>query len=499
MSNMVLPFRRHRTRQPANNVALNPGIPAPSSVFVPGLGDLLGKTPAVKPDGVTRNGRAWVLTNGIAERRVLNSSSGFFNATECSFLVIKEYRGTLGTGDGAGVVALGGALTKRCAFYFGSSGNVYFDFGGAANGTTRVSGTTNTAAGKTSVFLATTGPRGMRLFENGRLIGSNAASPVRTVDAALAFGLGDCYAGTSGNSAYTLAVPWNVQLPDELAGSISANPWQIFAPAKRVLFAPVSAGSSALAAAGAAQAGGSANLAAQVVLAAVGIAAASGSAGLSVAIPLSAVGFAVSSGTANAVATVTIAAAGFAQAAGSAGLSAALLLQGAGAAQAAGNAALAAQLNALASGAAQAAGSANLSGGAAGALNAAGQAQASGSAVLNVTVTLNATGGSQASGSANLSGGAPGQIAAGGGAQAGGSAQVVATVAISAAGYAQAMASGQLSIQIPLTAFGGAISAGSGVLTLVPDVVIEGVSEMLRVPGRRSLLVAPGRRFDLRV
>ena len=362
--------------------------------------------------------------------------------------MIKEYRGTLGTGDGAGVVALGGALTKRGAFYFGSSGNVYFDFGGATNGTTRVSGTTNTSAGKTSVFLATTGPRGMRLFENGRLIGSNAASPVRTIDAALAFGLGDCYAGTSGNSAYTLAVPWNVQLPDELAGSISANPWQIFAPAKRVLFAPASAGSSALAAAGAAQAGGSANLAAQVALAAVGVAAVSGSAGLTVAVPLSAVGFAVSGGTANAVATVTISAAGLAQAVGSA----------------------------------------NLSGGAAGALDAAGQAQASGSAALNVTVTINATGSSYASGSANLSGGAPGQISASGGAQAGGSAQLKASVTISAAGYAQAMASGQLSIQIPLTAFGGAIAAGSA------NLIQPGAS---MTPDEKFTLTAAARNYTL--
>lgn len=240
---MALLRQVQRNSQPCKNSALNPGIPSPYSVFVPGIGDLLGKSPAVKPDGVTRNGRAWVLTNSAAERRVLNSSSGFFNATECSFLVVKEYRGTLGTGDGAGVVALGASLTKRGALYFGTAGNVYFDFGGATNGVTRVSGTTSTSAGKTSVFLATTGPRGMRLFENGRLIGSNAASPVRTVDSALAFGLGDCYAGTSGNSAYTLAVPWNVQLSDELARSISENPWQIFAPAKRVLFAPASAGS----------------------------------------------------------------------------------------------------------------------------------------------------------------------------------------------------------------------------------------------------------------
>lgn len=134
-------------------------------------------------------------------------------------------------------------------------------------------------------------------------------------------------------------------------------------------------------------------------LAAVGISTADGSATPSVNIPLSAAGFSVSGGGANALATITISAAGLAQAAGS--------------------------------------------------------------ATLNITVALNATGSSQSSGSANLSGGAPGQVSASGGAQAGGSAQIKATVSISAAGYAQAMASGQLSIHIPLSAFGGAVSAGT--------------------------------------
>jgi len=160
-------------------------------------------------------------------------------------------------------------------------------------------------------------------------------------------------------------------------------------------------------------------------LAAVGISTADGSATPSVNIPLSAAGFSVSGGGANALATITISAAGLAQAAGS--------------------------------------------------------------ATLNITVALNATGSSQSSGSANLSGGAPGQVSASGGAQAGGSAQIKATVSISAAGYAQAMASGQLSIQIPLSAFGGAISAGSAHLVDVGGSLI-----LTRAPaGAGPLVIKP--------
>lgn len=237
-----------------------------------------------------------------------------------------------------------------------------------------------------------------------------------------------------------------------LSGDVPENPWGIFRR-RRHLFPSVGSGASALNASGTAQAGGTADLTAQVALEAVGIATASGSAGLTVAVPLSAVGFAVSSGTANAVATVTITAAGFAQAAGSAGLSAALLLQGAGAAQAAGNAALAAQLNALASGAAQASGTANLSGGAPGELSASDGAVASGTAVLSVTVGLTASGSGVASGMASLSGGAAGQVAAVGGAQSGGSAVLRATVSLTAAGFVQAMGAGYLTLSLPFSGF----------------------------------------------
>lgn len=235
----------------------------------------------------------------------------------------------------------------------------------------------------------------------------------------------------------------------EKAKSLSDNPWQILAPRETHIFVPVSAGGGSTlnaAATGGAVAGGSASLAAQVALSGVGVSTADGSATAAVSIPLAAAGFAVSSGTASAVATVTVSAAGLAQAAGTA----------------------------------------NLSGGAAGSIGATGQAQASGSALLNITVTLNATGSSQSSGSANLSGGAPGQVAASGGAQAGGSAQIKATVSISAAGYAQAMASGQLSIQIPLSAFGGAISAGSAHLVDVGGSLI-----LTRAPAGQGPIALP--------
>ena len=504
----MLPYRRKRLQQPQGMSSIDWSNPITQGLAIAvmpnanGARELTLSTPSAKVGSPS---------NSVGSRGVASIGSGganYFTFTDYDkydlvgpITVIAVVDGISG-GVSGGYLSKGPIDTANTPFFFGRSGSIVSLSRGGASDYQRFNTTnTVTAPDAPCVFGVTqNGVLGSgatcNYYLNGVTPGSSAGGGMANTVAA-ANALPVRFAGTK-EKVY-LALAFNRVLSGAEIKSLSDNPWQIFAPLRRHLYVPATSGVLNAAADGAAQSGGSANIATQVALAAVGLSSASGSAGLSTAIPLSAAGFAVSGGTANAVATVRISAAGLAQASGSAGLSAAVLLQGAGAAQAAGNAALAAQLNALASGAAQAAGSANLSGGAAGALNAAGQAQASGSAVLNVTVTLNATGGSQASGSANLSGGAPGQIAAGGGAQAGGSAQVVATVAISAAGYAQAMASGQLSIQIPLTAFGGAISAGSGVLTLVPDVVIEGVSEMLRVPGRRSLLVAPGRRFDLRV
>ena len=376
-------------------------------------------------------------SNSVGSRGVASIGSGganYFTFTDYDkydlvgpITVIAVVDGISG-GVSGGYLSKGPIDTANTPFFFGRSGSIVSLSRGGASDYQRFNTTnTVTAPDAPCVFGVTqNGVLGSgatcNYYLNGVTPGSSAGGGMANTVAA-ANALPVRFAGTK-EKVY-LALAFNRVLSGAEIKSLSDNPWQIFAPLRRHLYVPATSGVLNASASGLAQAGGSANIATQVALAAVGLSSASGSAGASVAVPLSAVGFAVSDGTANAVATVTISAAGLAQAVGSA----------------------------------------NLSGGAAGALDAAGQAQASGSATLNVTITLNATGGSQASGSASLSGGAPGQIAAVGGAQAGGSAQVVAMVAISAAGYAQAMASGQLSIQIPLTAFGGAIAAGSAHLT----------------------------------
>jgi len=266
----------------------------------------------------------------------------------------------------------------------------------------------------------------------------------------------------SSDSAYLLARWVNVTHTDAEIRSLLDNPWQIIGRRERRTFIAIGAGGNTLnaTATGGAAASGAATLEAQIALAAVGVALAGGAAQAGVSVPLSAAGIAVSGGSATGTATVQVSAAGLAQAAGQAGLSASVLLAAAGAAQSSGNASLAAQLAALASGSAEAGGAANLTGGAPGEISAAGSALSSGAAALSVTVQLAATGTAQAAGSATGTATAPGQIAATGSAQAAGGATVSVTVQLTAAGFVQAMGVGQFSVHIPITASGGAISAG---------------------------------------
>lgn len=58
-----------------------------------------------------------------------------------------------------------------------SDGKIYWDFGGFAEGTTRLS-----VAGQTferAIWVFTTGPRGMEIWKNGIKVASNAANPTR--------------------------------------------------------------------------------------------------------------------------------------------------------------------------------------------------------------------------------------------------------------------------------------------------------------------------------
>jgi len=360
--------------------------------------------------------------------------------------------------------------------------------------------------GKTHCWVAGNGPSNGYIFRDG--VKQTLSSSMRM--STFASGSQKLRIGNMADDATTtypcddplyLVIVVDGLLPEDRAASASANPWQFIEGSQDVSLLKLLAAGGTLnaSAAGSDTASGSADIAAQVALAGIGVSSVSGTAVASASIPLSAAGLSLAGGGASATASITLGAAALAEAAGQAGISASVLLAGAGAALAAGNAELAARLQALAAGGGQAGGSANLTGGAPGTLSATGGNEAGGQAVLTVTVGLQATGTGQASGTANGQANAPGQIQAIGGAMAGGSAIASAVVALTAAGFVQAMGQGEWTTTVPLAAFGGGLSSGSGVLSLVPDGAIHAVTEWLPVRERVSMLRVPERRLYLRV
>ena len=137
-----------------------------------------------------------------------------------------------------------GAQAAASAERFGAhipftDGTVYFDFGGSTTGTNRV-----IAAGLTfsqaDTWVFSTGPAGMQIWQNGILRASNTANPSRTNAGGGNFGLrGNSSGGTSGDSGqWALFGYAPVQWSKDQNAAISANPWQLFAPLPRRIWAP---------------------------------------------------------------------------------------------------------------------------------------------------------------------------------------------------------------------------------------------------------------------
>lgn len=79
------------------------------------------------------------------------------------------------------------------------------------------------------LWVSTVGARGMELWQNGILRGSNAANPARSASGSY-FG---CPAGTTtwaDNADLALVMTWRRQLSSAEVRALSVNPWQVFEP-----------------------------------------------------------------------------------------------------------------------------------------------------------------------------------------------------------------------------------------------------------------------------
>ena len=109
-----------------------------------------------------------------------------------------------------------------------SDGVVYWDFGGQTSGTTRLAVSGLTFGDDFWVF--STGGRGMEVWQNGSLKGSNAANPARTVnDSAINFVLGKQGVVDGDLADFSYFALWNRQLTQRDVRSLSGQPFQLFA------------------------------------------------------------------------------------------------------------------------------------------------------------------------------------------------------------------------------------------------------------------------------
>ncbi|HXI15508.1 MAG TPA: hypothetical protein VNM48_03980 [Chloroflexota bacterium] len=103
-------------------------------------------------------------------------------------MAYRKRSGVFADTGGIGLAGSGGDAGSRCGAHLPwSDGIVYWDYGGLVDGVTELA-----APGLTfgdDLWAFTVGPRGMEIWQNGRLRASNTSNPTRTAGAA-AFALG---------------------------------------------------------------------------------------------------------------------------------------------------------------------------------------------------------------------------------------------------------------------------------------------------------------------
>lgn len=145
-------------------------------------------------------------------------------------IVLWKERYQLYTGGGTcGVYAV--ATANRCTVWAPSRSagvdRVIWDFGGNVVGTTRVF--VSPAVIGDDIFVCTTGTRGMEIWQNGNLIGSNSSNPSRGRDARNEFMIGKSYYLGYGNYCYWKCLyVYDRQLSIGAVKVLSKNPFVIF-------------------------------------------------------------------------------------------------------------------------------------------------------------------------------------------------------------------------------------------------------------------------------
>lgn len=181
--------------------------------------------------GVTHRGAGLVTTaaagSNVAALSLVADSSTILPTSECT--VVLGYRKkdtTARTTSAFGVNT--GTTGPRCAIHLPySDGTVYWDFGGT-------SGTTRLSVGGLSfgddLWVFSTGPSGMQIWQNGALRASNASNATRTADTNALY-LGRAASFGADAAEWWLAGVWQRQLSTAEVQTITDAPWDaLFIP-----------------------------------------------------------------------------------------------------------------------------------------------------------------------------------------------------------------------------------------------------------------------------
>ncbi len=248
------PFQRRRwTRKPDPGTQLDPNHPHCPDMCWPFL------SPASTPQILTRNINPGTPTApvgtptwsqggkyGLAMRHTANTDITRFNSTALQsdsiiptgnggFTVMIAYKKTDTTSRAALVWGVDGALGAANDAY------CFVDHNGGFTGFFFAGTTLQIAnAGLTfgdDLWLFTTGPRGMEVWQNGIMLTSNASNPSKTAALTSCINTGQCLvAWPAGQPNFSdladmaLIMTWRKQLTWAAIRDLYVNPWQVFQP-----------------------------------------------------------------------------------------------------------------------------------------------------------------------------------------------------------------------------------------------------------------------------
>lgn len=252
MAYLILPSRRKR--QPQTVARLNPALEF-AGFWLPSIGTIN----LVNSESGTLNGGATIQPRSGGKAYRLNGTGNTVTLIPTSSTLLPTTQGVTFAFSGTvitrvangdfGILNSGAPVGERCGCHFPfTDGTVYFDYGGATNGSTRAQVASLTFA-ESDVFVFSVGARGMEIWQNGVLRASNGANPSRSASSS-GWGLGGNNsdgASASPNAVWTAVGMTRRQLSSSICAQLSSDLWgTAFVPDPRRIYFGAGAGGGAV-------------------------------------------------------------------------------------------------------------------------------------------------------------------------------------------------------------------------------------------------------------